>query len=675
LLLPHVIFTANEASRMLEDNSENLVFEIFPWNRNFETGIDSIDQQHKILVEILNRLARDSAASTSEQVCSQVLDELLDYAKFHFEEEEQIWRHALPGSRQAQDHHDSHQLFFARIREFHCSKAPQEKVMTALFKYLTRWLAFHILDSDRKMALTVLAIEGGATLEQAKAWTDKQLNSSASILVAGLLDIYGKLSAVAIQLMREKNARVRVEGELSRVQQQHIRQALEEQASDYQQQLEFLAYYDSLTGLMNRNGMIRALKKTLALDHPAKGEAALISLDLDNFYDVNARLGEEAADRYLGLLGRRWLDALCPGGALARVSGDEFVVLLKDAEQVHAQLEAMRLTARQPCDLGGAVVTASFTAGVVLFLHDSANDADTLLRQADQTLFRAKQEAKGSWLFLEEGEQRQYRLRQRRLEELQQALHDGQLRLYYQPKVDLCSGELMGLEALIRWQHPEQGLLAPGAFLPTVEHHLIIIDIGEWVIETALQEMRQWDEQGLRVNVSVNIAALQLLHPAFVNQLQAILARFPDIAPQRLDIEILETATLGDLDKATEVILQCAALGVSFSLDDFGTGYSSLSYLKQLPVQTLKIDQGFVLDALKDTGNISILRAIIGLSKVFNRHLVAEGVETVRHGEVLIGLGCTVAQGYAIAAPMPAARLIEWKRTWKPHRRWLAAVL
>ncbi|SFQ02945.1 putative bifunctional diguanylate cyclase/phosphodiesterase [Pseudomonas borbori] len=656
---------------MVEDNSENLAFEIFPWNRNFETGIDSIDQQHRTLVEILNRLARHSAASTSEQVCSQVLDELLDYAAFHFEEEERIWRQVFPGCRQLQDHLDSHQLFFARIREFQSSEASQEDILTSLFKYLTRWLAFHILDSDRKMALTAQAVEGGSTLEQAKAFTD----NSASILVAGLLDIYGKLSALAIQFIREKSARLRAEEELTRVQQQHIRQALEEQASDYQQQLEFLAYYDPVTGLLNRNGIIRELKKTLALEHPAKGEAALISLDLDNFYDVNARVGEEAADRYLGLLGRRWLDALYPGGALARVSGDEFVVLVQDSEQVHAQLEAMRLTAWQPCDLGGGAVTASFTAGVVLFLHDSANDADTLLRQADQTLFRAKQEARGSWLFLEAGEQRQYRSRQKRLEELQFALHNDQFRLYYQPKVDLCSGELIGLEALIRWQHPQLGLLQPGAFLPAIEHHLIIVDIGEWVIEAALQQMRRWDEQGLRVNVSVNIAALQLLHPAFVSRLQAILARFPDIAAQRLDIEILETATLGDLDKATEVILQCAALGVSFSLDDFGTGYSSLSYLKQLPVQTLKIDQGFVLDSLQNTGNISILRAIIGLSRVFNHNLIAEGVETVRHGEVLIGLGCTVAQGYAIAEPMPAARFAEWQRSWKPHERWRAAGL
>jgi len=316
-------------------------------------------------------------------------------------------------------------------------------------------------------------------------------------------------------------------------------------------------------------------------------------------------------------------------------------------------------------------VTARFTAGVVLFLHDSASDADTLLRQADQTLFRAKQEARGNWLFLEAGEQREYRLRQTLLEELRHGLKNNQMRLYYQPKVNLCTGELIGLEALIRWQHPIQGLLAPAAFLPTIEHHLIIVDIGEWVIETALLQMRQWEEQGLRLKVSVNIAALHLLHPAFVERLQAIMARFPDIDPRRLDLEILETTALGDLGKATEIILQCKALGFSFSLDDFGTGYSSLSYLKQLPVQTLKIDRSFVRDALQNDDSVSILRAIIALSKVFNRNLVAEGVETVRQGEILISLGCMVAQGYAIAKPMPAANLIGWIRTWKPYPQWV----
>lgn len=656
---------------MLENNSENSLFEIFPWNRNFETGIASIDQQHKVLVEIVNRLARHFASNLSDSCCNGILDELLDYAEFHFEAEEQIWHYAFSDSQQTRDHSDDHQLFIANIRELYSRQVPQNEVLTQLLKYLTRWLAFHILDSDRKMALALQAFEGGATLERARCWADEQLSNSTSILVAGLLDIYGKLSASAIQLVCEQNARLRAEEELALMQQQHVRQVLEEQASGYQQQLEFLAYFDPLTGLMNRNGIIRAIKTTLQLNYSRKGEAALISLDLDSFSKINALCGEEAADRYLGLLARRWLDALCPGAALARVSGDEFVVLLKHGSQVLAQLQALCLTAAQPCNLGGATVTARFTAGVVLFLHDSASDADTLLRQADQTLFRAKQEARGNWLFLEAGEQREYRLRQTLLEELRHGLKNNQMRLYYQPKVNLCTGELIGLEALIRWQHPIQGLLAPAAFLPTIEHHLIIVDIGEWVIETALLQMRQWEEQGLRLKVSVNIAALHLLHPAFVERLQAIMARFPDIDPRRLDLEILETTALGDLGKATEIILQCKALGFSFSLDDFGTGYSSLSYLKQLPVQTLKIDRSFVRDALQDDDSVSILRAIIALSKVFNRNLVAEGVETVRQGEILISLGCIVAQGYAIAKPMPAANLIGWIRTWKPYPQWV----
>lgn len=256
---------------MLEDDSDNLLFDIFPWNRNFETGIDSIDQQHKVLVDIVNRLARQFASNRPDSFCNAILDELLDYAAFHFEEEEQIWRHAFSESQQTLDHGRDHQLFITRMHELSRRQAPPDEVLTVLLKYLTRWLAFHILDSDRKMALTVLALEGGATLEQAQSSADEQLSNSTSILVSGLLDIYGKLSASAIQLMREQNARLRAEEELARLQQQHVRQVLEEQASGYQQQLEFLAYFDPLTGLMNRNGIIRAIKTNLQYDGLPRG--------------------------------------------------------------------------------------------------------------------------------------------------------------------------------------------------------------------------------------------------------------------------------------------------------------------------------------------------------------------------------------------------------------------
>lgn len=404
----------------------------------------------------------------------------------------------------------------------------------------------------------------------------------------------------------------------------------------------------------------------------AAGSAALISIDLDNFHDVNARFGEEAADRLLGLLARRWRESVAHGGQIARISGDEFVVLLADGGKVEAQLKALRLTAGQPFTLGGGSISVDFTAGVVLFPHDGAGDADTVLRQADHTLFRAKQEQKGDWLFLDANEQRLSAERQQLLADIRAGLVDNQFRLEYQPKVSMRSGDLVGVEALIRWDHPTRGLLSPIHFLPMLEHHPLIIDIGEWVIEQAFRQMAAWDIEGLTLDVGVNLAALHLQQPGFTENLAGILARYPHVAPQRLDLEILETAALGELDKASRIIRDCGSLGVTFSLDDFGTGYSSLSYLKQLPVKTLKIDQGFVRGALSNGDDISIIKGIIGLSHAFDRKLVAEGVESKEHGELLISLGCFDAQGYAIAKPMKPEKIAVWKNKWQPYLEWSA---
>lgn len=651
-------------------DADATVFEIFPWNRNFETGIEKIDEQHKVLVEIVNRLAWHLASSTSELECGRILDELLSYAAYHFKAEEEIWETALGKQAMVQNHHDGHQLFFVQIQMYRSSDEPEEKVMSDLFNYLTRWLAFHILESDRRMALTIEAVERGASISEARSEVDGKLSGAVSVMVLALLEIYGKFCSSTIQLMREKMARLRAEDELARLQHEKLHAALEQQASDHEEQLEFLAYSDPVTGLMNRNGILREIRGVMQQSHLPAESAALISIDLDNFHKVNARFGEEAADRLLGLLARRWIDAMFYGGQLARTGGDEFVLLLTDSEKVEAQLKALRLTAGQPFILDGGSIAIAFTAGVVLFPHGGAGDADTVLRQADNTLFRAKQEQKGDWLFLDADEQRQSVERQQLLADVRAGLADNQFRLEYQPKVCMRLGNVIGVEALIRWDHPIKGLLSPIHFLPALEHHPLMIDIGEWVIEQAFRQMETWDSEGLALDVGVNIAAIHLQQPGFTEKLKAVLARYPRVASQRLDLEILETAALGELDKAGCVIRDCESLGVTFSLDDFGTGYSSLSYLKQLPVKTLKIDQSFVRGALSSSDDISILKGIVGLSKAFDRQLVAEGVETREHGELLISLGCYNAQGYAIARPMRPENIAAWKKQWRTYPEW-----
>ena len=236
------------------------------------------------------------------------------------------------------------------------------------------------------------------------------------------------------------------------------------------------------------------------------------------------------------------------------------------------------------------------------------------------------------------------------------------------------TGKVIGAEALIRWQHPEKGLLPPAVFLPVIEDHALAVAIGEWVIDTALTQIERWRAAGLEIPVSVNIGARQLQQRDFVERLCAILAAHPLVNPDRLELEVLETSALEDIAQVSQVIEACAQFGVRFALDDFGTGYSSLTYLKRLHVTLLKIDQSFVRDMLDDPDDLAILQGVIGLAAAFKRQVIAEGVETVPHGTLLLQLGCELAQGYGIARPMPAEQLPDWSMAWQPDVAWIDGV-
>jgi len=253
------------------------------------------------------------------------------------------------------------------------------------------------------------------------------------------------------------------------------------------------------------------------------------------------------------------------------------------------------------------------------------------------------------------------------------ALNDNELLLHYQPKVNMRTGAIIGAEALVRWHHPQKGLLPPSVFLPVIENHPLASELGEWVIDSALAQVARWRRAGLDIPVSVNVGAHQLQQPEFVERLRGLLAAHPEIAPRHLELEVLETSALEDLAHACRVMEACAATGVAFALDDFGTGYSSLTYLKRLPVAQLKIDQSFVRDMLEDPDDMAILKGVLGLAVAFRRQVVAEGVETVAHGTKLLQLGCELAQGYGIARPMPAGDFVGWSASWRPDPAWQAS--
>jgi EAL domain-containing protein (putative c-di-GMP-specific phosphodiesterase class I) len=236
--------------------------------------------------------------------------------------------------------------------------------------------------------------------------------------------------------------------------------------------------------------------------------------------------------------------------------------------------------------------------------------------------------------------------------------------LYYQPKVNLVDGSLVGVEALIRWQHPERGLLLPAEFLPQLHGSELEAAFGFWVLQSALEQVARWANAGLTINVSVNVSANHLLQPSFYPQLLSVLAQYPQVGAEQIEFEILESAAIADIGLAVDILHRCRALGVHFALDDFGTGYSSLTYLRQLPIDTLKIDQSFVRDMLSDPDDLGIVESVIQLASVFKRQVIAEGVETLEHGDALLRLGCCYAQGYGIAKPMPAADFLVWREQW-----------
>jgi EAL domain-containing protein (putative c-di-GMP-specific phosphodiesterase class I) len=325
--------------------------------------------------------------------------------------------------------------------------------------------------------------------------------------------------------------------------------------------------------------------------------------------------------------------------------------------------------ARTPVQAGDQLVRMSASIGVSLYPSDNA-DPDILLRHADMAMYLAKQAGKNRYQLFDPEIDRLAQNHRETLVQMERALEQHEFVLFYQPKVDLVSGAVTGAEALIRWQQPQRGLLSPAEFLPHLDGSHLEGLFGEWVIDTALAQMRSWRALGLDIKVSVNISANHLQQPDFCDHLGQALAKYPDIAPACLELEVLETAALADMQQAVEILERCMELGVRFSLDDFGTGYSSLTYLRKLPVDTLKIDQSFVRDMLSDPDDLGIVRGIIELAKVFNRQVVAEGAETLEHGAVLRSLGCRVVQGYGIARPMAADAFPDWCAGWLAAGLW-----
>jgi len=441
---------------------------------------------------------------------------------------------------------------------------------------------------------------------------------------------------------------------------------------EQQRQLEHLAHFDALTDLPNRVLLADRLRQAMAQSLRRKQSIGVAYLDLDGFKAVNDQHGHEMGDKLLIALAQRMKAVLREGDTLARIGGDEFVAALVDLQ--HAQdfepaLERLLQAAADPVTVDDVVLQVSASIGVTIFPQDDA-DADRLVRHADHAMYLAKQSGRNRYALFDVEQNMAAQTQRESIEHIREGLDRREFVLFYQPKVNMKTGKVIGAEALIRWQHPERGLLAPAAFLPLIENTPFSVNLGEWVIDEALSQMSAWHAEGLEMPVSVNVGARQLQQAGFSRRLTELLAAHPEVPAHWLELEVVETSALEDMSLVSEAMLECRSIGVHFALDDFGTGYSSLTYLRRLPVQLLKIDQSFVRDMIDDPDDLAIVKGVIGLAVAFRRQVIAEGVETVAHGELLLKLGCELAQGYGIARPMPAKDLPAWFATWQPHTAW-----
>jgi len=446
------------------------------------------------------------------------------------------------------------------------------------------------------------------------------------------------------------------------------------QSKQQQQKLEFMAHYDELTKLPNRT--LLAERFTLAITHSEKTntQLAVCFLDMDNFKPVNDNYGHDIGDQLLIEVAQRINTSIREEDTASRQGGDEFVLLLGDLESLADGddiLQKILNHLAQPYTIDGHIFTITVSIGVALFPVDDA-DLDTLLRHADYSMYQAKLAGKNRYHLYNPEQDQQIIQKHSQLEELQQAFLDKEFSLYYQPKVNMKTGEVFGAEALIRRIHPEKGLIPPGDFLPIIEGTELEILIGDWVVKEALKQTVQWQKMGVLIEVSVNISSYHLHSPSFLIQLENNLASHPNLEAKYLQLEILESSALGDLKAIQSILNICRQkIGVNIALDDFGTGYSSLTHLRNLPAGTIKIDQSFVRNMLDDSDDYAIIDGVLALAGSFNRAVIAEGVETTEHGLMLLKMGCDAAQGYGIARPMPAAQLPAWLDNYTPNQQWL----
>ncbi len=443
---------------------------------------------------------------------------------------------------------------------------------------------------------------------------------------------------------------------------------------NHQNQLEHMIHHDHLTGLPNRALLNDRLDMAVSGANRSGQNIAICFMDLDGFKIINDKFGHAAGDMLLVEVAKRLSATTRTIDTVARLGGDEFILILNGIsgeEECRHMLDRVMEIIRNPYEIGGNEVQISTSIGVAIY-PDHVTSGAALLRHADQAMYIAKQKGRSRIHFFDAANDHLAQVRSEGLSRIELGMQNNELALYYQPVINMRSGEVVGMEALIRWQHPERGLLTPGEFLPLVENSEFEMRLAEWVIMQGMVQMKAWHSQGLNISVSVNLPARYLQSHGFVDFIVPLIRQHTDMASNTIRLEVLETAALGDMGSAIKKMTECIKHGIQFSIDDFGTGYASLSYLRRLPADTIKIDQSFVQGMLEDMDDLSIVQGVIGLADAFQKRVVAEGVETVEHGTKLLAMGCEFGQGYGIARPMSAEHVVSWVKEFRLPSEWIA---
>ncbi|WP_331852667.1 putative bifunctional diguanylate cyclase/phosphodiesterase [Legionella sainthelensi] len=436
-------------------------------------------------------------------------------------------------------------------------------------------------------------------------------------------------------------------------------------------QLIHLAYYDSLTDLPNRKSLLDRVETAIQNTRRLKNYIALIFIDIDSFKSVNDLYGHKTGDNLLIQTGQLIKNLIRETDTLARLGGDEFALLLEGLTHPNdfkSIIDKIYENLKKPLIIDSHKLLISISAGISFYPQKIPIGPSALLSQADQAMYQAKMAGKNKYSLYDAALELGIRKQEGLINSIKSSIKNNELKLYYQPKVNMKTGKILGLEGLIRWEHPKKGLLLPNQFLPEIKSNAFFFDLLEFTLKDALDHIQLWTKIDEQLTISINISALQLEQEHFFKKLMEIVKPYPKNIYNRLEFEVLESSVITQFELTSDIIKKCNKIGIAFSLDDFGTKYSSLNYLVNLPFRYMKIDTDFIRNILINERDTKILRAILDIAKAINVMVIAEGVETQEHINHLINIGCELGQGFAISKAMSAEQFPEWYQSWNSKK-------